>query len=181
MSLDKPEMNAEDVAKIVNLFDQNQLIFQVDGGWGVDALLGRQTRRHGDLDIAMQHQDVQRLRNLLSLQGYKDIPRDDSWECNFVLGDDQGHQIDIHTYSFDAEGRHIFGLAYPFESLAGRGSINGVPVRCITPEWMVKFHSGYTLDENDYHDVKALCQHFGFAIPSGFEIFYKQDPDNHPL
>lgn len=26
----------------------------------------------------------------------------------------------------------------------------------INPAWMVKFHTGYELDENDYHDVKLL-------------------------
>jgi hypothetical protein len=39
--------------------------------------------------------------------------------------------------------------------------VNGVQVRCITPEWMVKLHCGDKLDENDYHDVKALCGRFG--------------------
>ena len=46
-----------------------------------------------------------------------------------------------------------------------------VPVRCISPEWMVKFHSGYRLDENDYHDVKALCQRFGITLPIEYEEF----------
>jgi lincosamide nucleotidyltransferase A/C/D/E len=34
----------------------------VDGGWGVDALLGEQTRPHKDLDIAIQQKDVPQLR-----------------------------------------------------------------------------------------------------------------------
>jgi lincosamide nucleotidyltransferase A/C/D/E len=30
----------------------------IDGGWGVDALLGAQTRPHKDLDIAIEERDV---------------------------------------------------------------------------------------------------------------------------
>ena len=159
------EMTAKDVIEIIRLFDQNQIDFYIDGGWGVDALLGEQTRLHTDLDIAVQHKDVAQIRVLLEARGYQDVPRDDTRDFNFVLGDDQGHEIDIHSYTFDAAGHLVFGVAYPFDSLSGAGSVNGHPVKCISPEWMVKFHSGYKLDEDDYHDVKALCQRFGIQIP----------------
>ena len=52
-----PEMTLHDVIEIVQLFDRHQIEFYVDGGWGVDALLGKQTRPHADLDIAIQHKD----------------------------------------------------------------------------------------------------------------------------
>jgi len=170
-----PEMAANDVIEIAELFKQNAIDFYVDGGWGVDALLGKQTRPHSDLDIAVQHKDVAQIRALLEARGYEDVPRDDTWECNFVLGDAQGRQIDIHSYTFDAEGNNIFGVAYPFDSLTGTGSINGYSVKCIPPNWMVKFHTGYTLDEDDYHDVKALCQRFGIEMPQEYEEFERQD------
>ena len=47
-------------------------------------------------------------------------------------------------------------------------------VKCISPEWMVKFHSGYELDENDYHDVSALCERFGIALPAAYERFTRE-------
>ena len=175
MSTDKPEMTALDVIKIVQLFKQNHLDLYIDGGWGVDALLGKQTRPHEDLDIAVEHKDVPQIRALLEARGYSEVPRDDSWECNFVLGDDQGHLIDIHSYTFDAAGKIVFGVAYPFDSLAGTGIINDYPVKCISVEWMVKFHTGYKLDENDYHDVKVLCQRFGFEIPAEYAEFELKD------
>jgi lincosamide nucleotidyltransferase A/C/D/E len=57
-----PEMTLHDVIEIVQLFvgvaspfeNRHQIEFYVDGGWGVDALLGKQTRPHADLDIAIQ-------------------------------------------------------------------------------------------------------------------------------
>ncbi len=157
--------------EILELLDQNGIEVYVDGGWGVDALLGRQTRRHTDLDIAIQHQYVTKLRNLLAEQGYREIPRDDSWECNFVLQDALGHQVDVHSYTFDEQGNHIFGVAYPVDSLTGSGWINDKLVKCISPAWMVQFHTGYPLDENDYRDVKALCHHFGLEMPDVYRPF----------
>jgi lincosamide nucleotidyltransferase A/C/D/E len=34
----------------------------LDGGWGVDALLGEQTRPHDDLDIVVEERHLLRLR-----------------------------------------------------------------------------------------------------------------------
>ena len=171
MQKNDPEMTESDVIEFVRLLEQNRIDVWIDGGWGVDALLGEQTRAHNDLDIAIRHRDVDRLRTLLEARGYKDAPRPDTRDCNFVLGDDLGHQVDIHTYEFDSEGNHIYGIAYPAESLTGIGSVNGHPVKCISPGWMVKFHTGYEPDENDYRDVLALCKRFGIEMPSEYEKF----------
>ena len=172
---DYPLMTARDVIEILQVFEQNHIGLHIDGGWAVDALLGEQTRTHADLDIAVPHEDVQKIRSLLEERGYTDVPRDDTWECNFVLGDDKGRQIDIHSYTFDAQGKQLYGVAYPFDSLTGEGSIEGQRVKCISPEWLVKFHAGYTLDENDYHDVRALCRRFGIKMPVEYEEFVRKE------
>lgn len=166
-----PEMTLQDVIEIVQLFNQHGIEFYVDGGWGVDALLGEQTRPHADLDIAIQHKDSLQVRALLEARGYSEVHRDDSSDFNFVLSDDQGHQIDIHTYTFDTKGNHIYGTAYPLESLSGKGSLDGHLVKCISPEWVVKFHTTYQFNENDYRDVKAICQHFNIKMPLEYEEF----------
>ncbi len=164
-------MTAADVVDFVTLMAQNGIEVILDGGWGVDALLGRQTRPHADLDIAVNHADVPRIRALLEARGYADVPRDDTRDCNFVMGDADGRQIDFHSFTFDAEGNLTFGVPYPFESLQGRGEIAAQPVRCITPQWMVTFHTGYPLDANDYHDVRLLCAHFDLPIPPDYAAF----------
>jgi lincosamide nucleotidyltransferase A/C/D/E len=175
MKNDKSEMTAVDVIEIVKLLEKNGITIIIDGGWGVDALLGEQTRNHEDLDVAVLHKDVPLIRSLLEARGYQNIPRDDTWECNFVLGDDQGHLFDLHSCTFDAAGNNVFGVEYLKDSWEGTGTINGYPVRCITPEWMVKFHAGYELDENDYHDVKLLCQRYALEIPSEYAAFDRKD------
>jgi lincosamide nucleotidyltransferase A/C/D/E len=168
-----PEMTAEDAVELVKLFEQNQIEVTLDGGWGVDALLGEQTRRHDDLDIVVAYQAVTQLRGSLEKKGFRDISRANTRECNFVMGDEQGRLIDIHTYTFDPDGHPEFGIDFPLESLIGVGSIMGYPVRCVSGESIVNFHTGYPVDEKDYHDVKALCQCVGIKIPAEFEAFEK--------
>ena len=167
----KKYMTDADVIEIYQLLDNFNIKVHIDGGWGVDALLGEQTRPHADLDIAVPHQDVPRLRELFLSRGFTEIPRDDSWECNFVLADESGREVDVHSYTFDAEGNNIFGVSYPADSLTGTGTIDGHRVDCIAPEWAVKFHSGYDLDINDYRDVSALCERFGLTLPPEYYEF----------
>lgn len=164
-------MSGAAVVEFLRLCEQTGIEIVVDGGWGVDALLGEQTRVHNDLDIALAHQDVPKLRELLEMRGYRDVPRPDTWDCNFVLGDDQGQEIDFHSYTFDAAGKLVYGVPYPLEALTGQGSILGYPVKCISVEWLVKFHTGYEPDMDDYRDVAALCERFGLALPAEFAHF----------
>jgi lincosamide nucleotidyltransferase A/C/D/E len=165
------EMTGDVAVQLLQLFAELGIEVVVDGGWGVDALLGEQTRSHRDLDIAVQHKDVPKLRALLEAHGYRDVSRGDSSDCNFVMGDDQGHEVDFHSYTFDTHGKLVFGVEYPFSSLSGTGSIQGYQAKCISAEWMVKFHTGYEVDEDDYHDVSALCERFGIALPTEYERF----------
>ena len=165
------EMTAKYVVEFIKLLEQNQIDVYVDGGWGIDALLGEQTRKHGDLDIALPHEHVHKLRELLEARGYKDVPQNDTRDCNFVLGDDKHHAIDVHTYIFDEKGNNVFGVAYEPHHLTGTGTIDGYPVKCIPADVMVEFHSGYELDKNDYHDVQALCDKFGFELPEEYQKF----------
>jgi len=175
MDESRPLMSAESAVEILKWFEANGFAVVVDGGWGVDALLGQQTRPHDDLDIAVQHSDVPGIRALLESKGFTDVPRDDTWECNFVMGDALGRQVDLHSCTFNEKQENIFGVAYQYASLQGHGSINGYPVRCIPPDWMVQFHTGYPLDGNDYLDTKHLCQHFGLPIPVDYAEFIAQD------
>ena len=167
------EMTAEDVLNVIHLLTQNGIEIIIDGGWAVDALLGKQTRPHQDLDLAVFHKDVPKIRTLFEERGYQEVIRDDSWECNFVLGDNQGHLIDFHSCTFDGEGNNNFGVKYPYESLQGSGIIADQPVSCIPPDWLVKFRTDYELDNNDYQDVKLLCRKFDIPIPEEFEDFVR--------
>ncbi len=171
-------MTAADVVSFYTELEKLSIKIWVDGGWCVDALIGQQTRPHKDLDIAIQQKDVSRLRQLMHEQGYREIKLHEARPWNFVLGDNNGREIDIHVIVLDEGGNGIYGPPengemYPVASLTGTGSINGRSVRCISPEWMVKFHSGYELKEKDFRDVSALCEKFDIELPQSFSKFKK--------
>lgn len=166
-------MTAVDVINLYTKLDDLEVEIWIDGGWGVDALLGDQTRPHKDLDIVIQEKDVPKLRELLKARGYKDVERDDTKPWNFVLGDASGHEIDVHVIVFDAEGNGRYGpiekgVMYPADSLTGTGTIDGHTVKCISAEWTIKFHSGYARKDQDVKDVAALCDRFGIEYPEEY-------------
>jgi lincosamide nucleotidyltransferase A/C/D/E len=165
-----------DAADVVTLWTDLEAIgveVWLDGGWAVDALLGHQTRPHDDVDIVVQQRDVPAIRSLLADKGYIGVERDDTSAWNFVLGDERGHEVDIHAIVFDDAGNGLYGppeksVIYPAESLTGEGEVAGRAVRCISVEWLVRFHTGYDLDDDDYRDVLALHERFGVALPAEY-------------
>jgi lincosamide nucleotidyltransferase A/C/D/E len=169
-SLRPPEMTADDVSGFLGLMDAHGIRVWLDGGWGVDACLGYQTRHHFDLDIVIEERHLEIVTIALKRLGYEPVPRPDTRPWNFVLGDDTGRQIDFHVIVLDEGGRGLYGPpgtedCYPAEALTGKGSVKGRPVDCITPEWLVRFHTGYQVDATDWADVSALCARFGIPIP----------------
>lgn len=171
-------MNITDVIDLYTQLNNLGIEVWLDGGWGVDALLGEQTRPHADVDIVVQHKDVPKLCELLEMQGYRDVPRDDTSVWNFVLGDNNGHLVDVHAVTLDAEGNGLYGPAekgvmYPAGSLTGIGVVNGHTVKCISAEYMAKFHTGYKLRESDFKDVSALCARFGIDYPEEYAALKK--------
>lgn len=161
-------MPADKVVELYNLFEDNGVEVWVDGGWGVDALLEKQSREHADLDIAVDHEHEPKLRELLAQRGYKVVKTNDHTDWVYVLGDGQS-EIDVHVFGFDEAGNNNYGTKYPKDSLAGTGKINGQTVRTIDPVWMVQFHTRYELSDADRHDVKALCAKFQIPLPEKYK------------
>ena len=93
-----------------------------------------------------------------------------------MISDNAAHQIDVHSFTFDANGTCIFGCDYPLASLTSSGVIPAHRVQCICSEWMVKFHRGYSLDLNDNHDVSAFCAACDIRLPRKYERF-RNDSD----
>lgn len=164
-------MKAADVVNTIKLLCSHQIEIYVDGGWCVDALAGKQTREHLDLDIAVPHKFDKKLRGVLKEKGFEELALPYSWECNYVLKNAEGLRVDVHTYELDEHGTNIFGVPYEAIHLTGTGSINGYSVKCISAEWTMKFHTGYALDENDYHDVLVLSRKFDLPIPPEYDRF----------
>jgi len=157
-------MNLSDVTEIISGLNEAGVTVWVDGGWCVDALVERELREHNDLDIAINRQDEKALQDWLAKQGYTDRTSPDRSEWNYVVGDDNGCLIDIHVFEFDCEGNHIYGTAYPRESLTGHAILGGIEINCISPDWMFRFKTGYTPSPKDIIDIHALAEKYGYKI-----------------
>lgn len=175
--MDGGEITQADALELLGRFESAGIEVIVDGGWGVDALLGRQTRPHLDLDIALPASFGPALRALLTELGFEQIPTPDTWEHNWVVQDSNLRRVDVHTYVLDASGRNIGGLAYQGSHLTGQGIIGNRAVRCIPVDVMIEFHLGYEPDEGDFADVRALCESFGRPLPAEYERFLTASGD----
>jgi len=158
------------ILEILACLDEAAVPVWLDGGWGVDALLGEQTRNHRDLDVILDSNDVAILREALLARGFRVKPGGS--DTNFVLVDDQGREIDVHAIAFDDRGFGVFSLEdgrcwpFPPSAFAGRGRIGELRVRCLSPEAQVHCHSqGYEPTDTDIRDMERLQERFGVVLP----------------
>jgi lincosamide nucleotidyltransferase A/C/D/E len=156
-------------AEVVALLDALEpVIVWLDGGWGVDALLGEQTREHDDLDLVLAVEDLPAAIRSLATCGYTYA---EGPPTSAVFRDPEGRQVELHAVEFDEEGNGIYTMAdtstwpYPARGFAGRGSVLGRTVHCLTPEVQVLCHAGYELDAGDIGDLRALRDRFGVMLP----------------
>jgi len=153
-------MPADEVVRVVAQLEEQGIPLWLDGGWGVDALVGRQTRDHQDLDVAILLVDVARGVRLLGELGY--APCHDELPTRLTLRDAGGRQVDLHPLTLDDNGNGLQRLqdgsigTYPAEGLRGTGRLSGRPVPCLTRDLQLLFHRGYELDDDDRHDVRLL-------------------------
>lgn len=167
-------MPAETARTLVAAMHAHDVTVCVGGGWAVDALVGRQTRPHSDLDVWVDAAETEGLFAALVGQGVDRIhpwPGDRPW--NFVLHDGDRRRIDLHLYETVGAGRlHYGSVNGPFvftgDDLSGRGEIDGLSVRCERPEFALQTHTGYDTRDSDRHDVAVLCSEFGLRPPPAY-------------
>jgi lincosamide nucleotidyltransferase A/C/D/E len=87
-----------------------------------------------------------------------------------VLQDWETRRIDLHFYErLDAKTLQYGSVSAPFvltaDDLSGRGSIAGLDVRCESPGFALRCHTGYEPRDFDRQDVSALCERFDLPLP----------------
>ena len=137
----------------------------IDGGWGVDALVGEQTRPHDDLDVVIDINDVSRAIEILTDAGF--VLSEDERPTRFVVSHPDGRSVDFHPVTFDAEGGGTQQLhdgttyRYPPQGLQAEGIIGGRKVRCIDAATQLECHQGYELEAKGRHDLRILRNRLG--------------------
>jgi lincosamide nucleotidyltransferase A/C/D/E len=131
----------------------------IAGGWGVDALVGWQTRQHRDLDLALDARNETVAIRLLERRGYR-VETD--WRPVRVelVAEGRGW-VDVHPVVFDATGHgrqaDLGGgqFDYPAEAF-DFGVLGGMRVPCLSRDQQLIFHAGYQPRAIDLHDLALL-------------------------
>lgn len=164
-------MMASDAIHMLLLLDRAGLTAWVDGGWGVDTLLGEATREHADLDLVVLRPQLAAVRLVLTEAGYTIVLRD-LLPASIALADDQGREVDLHpvTPTPDGGGDQTLegGGSFHYPPPA-RGSIGGRPVCCVDPETQVRCHLGYPPSAKDRQDMRLLHERLGVELPAAYQ------------
>lgn len=163
-------MQADDVLPLLSSLDQLGVHYWLDGGWGVDCLLGEQTRRHGDLDLVVHRHDIELVVDHLDAEGYQVIR--DWLPTSIAFRDPSGREVDLHPVDPTADGggdqvlpgeQGSWHYAPPVE-----GFVHGHSVRCASARDQVLMHTGYAPRASDFEDMGRLAQRFGVPLPEPF-------------
>jgi lincosamide nucleotidyltransferase A/C/D/E len=165
-------MRDADVLMVLDRLEAAGLVAWLDGGWGVDALIGSQSRPHKDLDLAIARDDRPAVQAALATAGFEHDPAAvPGLPARVLLAGPGGLQVDLHLLVFDAHGNGWQALgedawgAYPAADLTAAGTVGGRRVRCLTPHLQVRHHLGYPMTDTDRHDLRLLAERFGVAVP----------------
>jgi lincosamide nucleotidyltransferase A/C/D/E len=152
--------SADEVVAILDALERAHVEVSVGGGWGVDALVGAQTRPHGDLDLTVPREQTDRATVALAALGF--VLTLDERPTRFVLSHPGGAEVDLHPLWVHADGSARLpgpnGIDFTFTrgSLHARGVIGGRVVRCMTVEQQRAAHAGYAPADEDLWDLALL-------------------------
>jgi lincosamide nucleotidyltransferase A/C/D/E len=149
----------EDVLAVHGVLRAAGVAHWIGGGWGVDALVGAQTRPHRDLDLALDAARLGEAVRLLGELGY--APETDWRPVRLELAAAGERWVDLHPVVFDGsgdgrqagpEGSHF---DYPAVDLV-TGSVEGHRLPCLSVRRQLVFHSGYDPRAVDLADLALL-------------------------
>ena len=160
-------MTADDVLFVHTLLRKAGATVWIGGGWGIDALVGEQTRPHRDLDLMHPLDQEPAILAALAEAGFAETF--DARPIRFVMSDRQGRELDLHPLRFAPDGSATQAspdpanpFAYPAECFV-TGTIAGTSVPCLSAQQQVYFHQGYEPTDRDRHDMARLRAAFGIS------------------
>lgn len=160
-------MTSHDVLRVLAVLRRAEVDVWVGGGWGIDALVGEQTRDHRDLDLMHRREQETEVTAALAAEGF--VETLDWRPVRFVVAAPDGREIDLHPLVFAEDGSAEQASLRPEEpflypsSCFVTGGIGGTAVPCLSAEQQVYFHQGYEPSDRDRHDMAQLRRVFGIA------------------
>ncbi|MEV0724711.1 hypothetical protein AB0I37_18255 [Micromonospora purpureochromogenes] len=152
-------MDADEVTALLTEFAAHGLRAWVAGGWAVDAVVGRQTRPHADLDLAVDAAQQAEVLALLHRLGFAVTV--DWLPVRAELTAPDGRRVDLHPVAFRSDGSGVqegldgASFGYAADGFAA-GTIGGRPVPCLSVAQQLRFREGYPPRAVDRHDIALL-------------------------
>lgn len=162
-------MPAEEVLAVVDWLEARGAVHVITGGWAVDALVGRATRPHRDLDVIVEAGACDGLARWLCGRGYE-VAAD--WLPIRIELRRGRCGVDLHPMKVDGRGDGVqagFGTQV-FEHRAAdrtRGRIGGRRVVVATAARLMELHRGYEPRPEDLHDIALLRRLLQSDEPTG--------------
>ena len=155
----KNNTTKDNLFEILNMLEDLNIRYWVDGGWGIDILSGKQNRVHRDIDIDFDSKYEAVLLSALKEKGY--VITTDWSPCRIELFHPELGYLDIHPLIINEDGSarqaDPDGGWYDFEAKwFSQASFEGRLIPCLSAEAQKLFHSGYELREVDKIDIKIL-------------------------
>ena len=173
-TLDRLHFDLEELLRVCSALNDEHVPYWVAGGWGLDALVGCQTRRHRDLDLVVHpfHESLPKVAALLTSLGYeRKTPLGGTmWFPDAeVYIDNHGHDVQVLNINWDilTTVEELLGSAPIAEVVAtdemarvtqlmlarftATGSLEEVVIPALSVVSQRLFHLGYPQRPEDPH------------------------------
>ena len=170
-------MKIDDVQRVLSALESHDVPVCLAGGWGVDALLGRQTRSHDDLDIVIddyEHQ-VKRAVEALAPLGFRLIASYErrAWMPRIaVLEDKTGRCVDLNSLDWQRLADEVgpfgtdgAGRSACEQRVFSEGTLGDRRVPCLALDVQLLYHTAFELNASHRHDLDLLRREFGEPGP----------------
>jgi len=146
-----PPMPMASTVRALIALEAASIVAVLMGGWGVDALIGEQLRVHHDLDLIVDHSQLDPALMALGALGFKEWFRNPDpapfgerqLEGSIVVRDGAMHVVDLHPLHLGEEGPALT-----------EGAIGGHPVTCLAPEVQIEVNARSQISTRSNRDKR---------------------------
>ena len=171
---DRLHFELAELLRVCRALSDEDLTYWVAGGWGLDILVGCETRRHGDLDFVLDgfKENLPKAAALLEGLGYqrqKPLGGTEWFPDAEVYEDDRGHRIEVlninwrvltmaetlfsplSTLEPELTGEPNRATPQFLKKCTATGTIDGVPIPALSVGAQEFVHLGYKRRPEDWH------------------------------
>jgi lincosamide nucleotidyltransferase A/C/D/E len=160
-------MPSERVPEVMEALESRDVRAWVAGGWGVDALIGEETRPHADLDIVFDStaDGEERAFSALTGLGFRVMRREAVpgriWTERIALSDREAQVVDLHPVRLEGDAVRVVradgsDVLLPAHDAFAAGTLAGRRVPCLSAVLQAELHRGYEAEVKDRLDMERL-------------------------